>query len=191
MVHGTPLIEQLTFAWSETIRKAYNNRLINSEAGLQTHFCIALLEILRKSEHKDQWCLFIEPHLKGVKVESSRCYPDVVICEAERIIGVVELKYLPRARPGKGTEKDIQTLEAIASKSGKIELAINRYWGNSIPRKYPMAEDAVLCWAGVYKGERLKLALDRDENCKHPFLQLDALTSKDNEPEICSSVHRS
>jgi hypothetical protein len=182
MVQRTPLIQQLTEAWKKTIKDAYNNGLINSEAGLQTHFCLALLDVFQ--EKKKSRRLFIEPHLPGIKTDAAGCYPDVVICNTQRIIGVVELKYLPRARPGKGKDKDLQTLTAIAEASGEIELANDRYWGTSNARKYPLADDAVLCWAGVYTGERLKLALDLDENCKHPFLQLDAITREDDEPII-------
>ena len=43
MVRRSLLRKQLAAAWTETLSPAYANRLVNSERGLQVHFCAALL----------------------------------------------------------------------------------------------------------------------------------------------------
>jgi hypothetical protein len=178
MVHRRPLIQALTNAWRKTIAEAYCERLINSERGLQTYFCAALMEAFPTAKKQDSRRLFIEPHLPGIKGIDEGCYPDVVICNTRQIIGVVELKYLPRARPA--FEKDLQTLKAIAEAGGDIELANDRYLGPNSLRNYTLATDAVFCWAGVSK---TKPEFDRPSlGASMTFLRLDAVTQLDAKP---------
>ena len=88
---------QLAKAWQKTIKSQYQKQLINSERGLQKiYFCSALLDIFRNNPlTKNKRRIFVEPRLS---IGNDIRYPDLVICNNNRIIGVVELKYLPRAK---------------------------------------------------------------------------------------------
>jgi hypothetical protein len=161
------LRQQLADAWRQTISDPYRNQLINSERGLQVYFCVALLEQFKNLQRR----LFIEPaiRLPGRKV----LYPDIVICNSRSIIGVVELKYLPRAQPK--FSKDLKALASIADAAHSIEIANDRFRGVA-RRQYPLAKDAVLSWAGVYTGDKVNLANKFPERFRDRFLQLDEVT---------------
>lgn len=138
-----PLRSQLKEAWGIAINQRYQSELINSERGLQFYFCEALLRIFEDSGVKRR--LFIEPRLEILNGTAYR-YPDVVICNTRRIIGIVEIKYAPRVRPQKGVEKDLSTLSFAAREASRLTLSNDRYLGPNAGKKlYPLANDAVLC----------------------------------------------
>ena len=149
---------QLLKAWRTTIDVQYKKQLINSERGLQVYFCSALLDIFRKNQlTENKRRIFVEPRL-SVKSEKRRLYPDIVICNTntKQIIGVIELKYLPKVRPNfeKNIKKDIKTLEWIADHQDKIYISNDRFLGPpECINAYSLVEDAVLCWGGVYRGQ--------------------------------------
>lgn len=156
-------------AWVSIIRGPYSQGLINSERGLQVHYCIALFEQFETSTVSRR--LFIEP---SMKFQSGPIrYPDLVICNTKSIIGVVEFKYTPCGIPRLG--KDIKTLEMLAKAKEGVEISNDRFRGktNTLHR-YAVSPDAVLCWAGVYAGEGLVLPADR---LGRQFLRLDARTA--------------
>jgi hypothetical protein len=145
-----------------------------------------LVFLLREFEaEKVNRRLFIEPCVSLSKAAFSR-HPDVVICNSQRVIGIVELKYRPRARPK--FRKDLQTLELFASGPDEVTIANDRYRGiGGESRSYLLAPDAVLCWAGVYTGVRLDLRSAISDSLRKRFLQLDALTALNAKATIVSN----
>jgi len=142
------LRRQLLAAWEVTIRDHYQVQEINSERGLQVFFCGALLAMFADSPRPRR--IFVEPRLRTSAREKGPM-PDIVVCNSRAIIGVVELKYLPRATAK--VDKDLDSLHWIAARSQSIRLDNRRYCGVPIGSNvYSLANDAVLCWAGVRRG---------------------------------------
>jgi hypothetical protein len=177
------LRNQLKAAWAETISRVYSHARINSERGLQVHFCIKLLEQWDAKwpdapEEKNRRRIFVEPTviLPGCQ---KRCYPDLVICNSQRVIGVVEFKYTPRTLPD--TMKDFDTLRFISEAVGQ-ELTINnnRHRGPSEVRHYQVANDAVLCWAAIHTDQKtLKIEPDQTNPLSKRYLELRAVAGMD------------
>ena len=179
MPNRLPLKNQLLNAWQKTIEGAYQEPSINSEHGLQFHFLKKLEEYFKVDSTSRK--VFIEPKVIAGKL----LYPDVVICNSRQIIGVVELKYLPRARPK--FQKDIETLSQIAQNSQQVTVACHRYLGNrSNEKNYTLAKDAVLCWAGVYTGSTVEIERPSEISQKQ-FLLLHARTQENAPPKIESN----
>ena len=172
------LRKHLAVAWKATIAGPYADRLINSERGLQVHFCHALMNAFGGVQRR----LFIEPTIVFGGV---RRHPDVVICHTRRIIGVVELKYMPRGTPN--PSKDVDTLAKFACSGDDIALANDRFRGIGSVRSYAIASDAVLCWAGVYADAALILPTAEVEQCGSRFMRLDAITSRYAEAD-CTTI---
>lgn len=172
---------QLARAWETTIREKYVGQLINSEHGLQTYFCAALLQEFQASKTARR--LFIEPRLRFSDGSAGR-HPDVVICNTKSIVGLVEIKYVPRGKPT--YEKDLETLRLAVANAETLTISNDRFRGvTSDNRPYPLARDAVLCWAGVYAGTAVDLrAKISDQSLASRFLQLNALTTADEDPKI-------
>ena len=174
----------LTKAWHKTIEKYYLKGLINSEAGLQTFFYIELVEQFRES--KVTRVVFIEPNITADGDGTPR-FPDLVICNFKSMIGVVELKFTPRARPD--VDKDLETLNYAARNAHRLEVRNDRFLGPELKqRTYPLAHDAVLCWAGVYSGSHRPLSLTDEHDAQNHFLQLDALTSSQKNPVVLPAL---
>lgn len=176
------LRSQIKKAWNIAINKRYKAQLINSERGLQLYFCEALLRMFE--DDKVNRRLFIEPCLQLSDGIGCR-YPDVVVCNTKRIIGIIEFKYTPRIRANLIAKKDIGTLEFAAREASQLTLSNDRYLGPQARKKsYPLADDAVLCWAGVYKGDVLDLRGAINKQVLPHFLQLNALTSAEEPPNV-------
>ncbi len=135
------LRDNLRQAWIKTIEHHYNSQLISSEHALQVYFCMELLKQFEAGNLQRR--VFIEPNIQ-TSCGKTR-FPDVVICNSQKVIGIVELKYTPRGRPN--TEKDLETLSLTTSES--FEISNERYQGpQKNPRKiYSIADDAIMCWA--------------------------------------------
>lgn len=184
MTEKTLLRAQLKRAWTEAIQKKYEKQLINSENGLQIYFCAALLAEFEKSNVRRR--LFIETRLRFS--DGSARHPDIVICDTKNIVGIVELKYTPRGRPGQPSlNKDMETLMQAVTDENNLKISNDRYLGETTDkRSFPLAKNAVLCWAGVYKGKEIDLQSKiKNELLRNRFLQLSALTIKDAPPKIC------
>lgn len=175
----------LEAAWRNTIEDHYNSQLINSEHGLQVYFCMELLKLFKAVNLQRR--VFIEPNIQTSCGQSR--FPDVVICNSQKIIGIVELKYTPRGRPN--TEKDLETLSLTTSES--FEIKNERYHGPSREdlKKYTVADDAIMCWAGIYTGERINLrSIPTEQKFEDRFLQMDGLTKEKADPEIWINERR-
>lgn len=179
------LLKHLKSAWSETIRGAYQQRLINSERGLQVHFCAALLEAFAACGKSRS--IFVEPHLRLVE-KSQSIFPDLLICSSRTIIGVVELKYQPRTGPS--TKKDIATLKSLAGRPHGLLLTNERFCGPATPAPvYSLSPTAVLCWAGVYlRSEALDLRPLVSESLLLNLLQFHAVTSPERVPQLFCGI---
>ncbi len=187
MTTRNPLRGQLEKAWRSTINKNYREQLINSEHGLQIYFCAALLKEFKKTRLR----LFIAPRLSFPGHNSTiKRYPDIVICNSKSIIGIVEIKYGPRVKlADKGHKKDLDTLRMALEHADTLTISNDRFRGvTKDNRKYPLAKDAVLCWAGVYAGEEINLRKVIDNGAfRERFLQLSALTVDGEHPNVVRS----
>jgi hypothetical protein len=176
------LRSQIKKAWEIAINQRYQAQLINSERGLQLYFCEALLRMFEEAKVNRR--LFIEPCLQ-LSDETGCRYPDVVVCNTKQIIGIIEFKYAPRIRANTIAKKDIATLEFAAREASRLTLSNDRYLGPKARKKsYPLADDAVLCWAGVYKGDVIDLRGAINKQVLPHFLQLNALTIAGEAPHV-------
>lgn len=176
----TILRGDLVTAWHETIEMRYHTQEIDSERALQAHFCAALLKQFQGKKRTRR--LFIEPTIRfsnGLKTRK----PDILICDHKAIIGIVELKYKPRARAS--YTKDLDTLDMMATDHTDISVSNGRYLGPMKDgRTYQLAHDAVLCWAAVYKGRRISNPAFLDAEVGKSFLALHAITSAGEDAKI-------
>lgn len=180
MQSRSALKDQISKAWVRTIDGAYNDRLINSERGLQVYFCSALLDELKGAAGPRR--IFVEPSLTipGVSVPK---YPDIVICNTKSVIGVVEIKYQPRTKPD--YEKDVDTLTKIRQSRDGILLSNDRYRGvEENGTQYSIAKDAVFCWAGVYSAVEPNFDAHLPKEMDGRFLSLHAVTGSGRRPQI-------
>lgn len=107
--------------------------------------------------------------------------PDLLICNSREIIGVVELKYQPRARPN--YSKDLETLEWIATHGSNISITNERFRGKTADaRTYKLSKSVVYVWAGVHADKSITLPIPA--RLKSNFLELHAITTKDDDPVI-------
>ncbi len=153
---------------------------INSERGLQIHFCMALQKQFEQDNVSRR--LFIEP---SVRFESKNVIPDILIANSQRIIGVVELKYLPRIAPKR--EKDFNTLAMFGkfSNSTGITITNERYRGPQKPKLFTIAPDCVLCWASIHAGKSINTVTSLPlEEYRSRYLGLYAETTVDKPPTI-------
>jgi hypothetical protein len=176
------LRRQLCSAWQETLTGPYQNQLINSERGLQVHFCHALMREFEDT--KIQRRLFIEPTV-ALGTDGIRC-PDLIICNSQKIIGVVEFKYMPRAVPE--YTKDLETLTLLTKHASSITLTNERFRGEGASKTYPLADDAILCWAAVYAGTLIDLQHPSLSLLAERFLRLDAVTHESAPATIMPSL---
>lgn len=168
----SPLRSQIQTAWHQTIKEEYNKQLINSERGLQVYFCKRLMDQFQEAGMCRR--LFIEPRINISTGDSPR-YPDIVICNTRNIIGVVEIKYAPRARPD--YEKDLETLDLLLQHGSAITLSNDRYRGElEVHRSFSLAPDPVLCWAGVYAYPEQSIQHQMGLAINHHVMALHALT---------------
>lgn len=171
-------------AWSDAIRFKYRDGSINSERALQFWFCHYMMQEWA-SKDLDKFLLFIEPNFQTT--EGKTLIPDVVVCNSQRIIGVFELKYQPRSEAS--YVKDHGTLSWFANNAGAVTLTNERYLGEPISQKnYELAPDAVLCWAGIYKGDQPFQTIPSQENER--FLSLHGLARNGRDPIVLPSVHQ-
>jgi hypothetical protein len=164
----------LEFAWRRTIEEVYDRGRVDSEASLQVHFSRYLLQRF-EDERRDRR-IFVEPNIISIP-QSLHKKPDLLICNQRSIIGIVELKYKPRARAI--YTKDLETLDLLSKHRLNFVVSNERYLGpSSTERKYKIMSNAVLCWAAIYSGERIKSARFEEAESREEFLGLHALTSQ-------------
>lgn len=180
MPQRTCLRTQIECAWRRTIENYYNAQLINSERGLQVYFCAELLGELKEASGPRR--IFIEPSIHTAGSDKPK-YPDIVICNTKSVIGIIEIKYLPRGKPI--YQKDIDTLEKLLNSHDSVEIANTRYRGiDAGGRFYALANDAVFCWAGVYAGKQPSFEDEICNGLRKRFMSLHAITQHGEKPEV-------
>jgi hypothetical protein len=143
-----PLQNKLIAAW-EKCKKDYDARRINSERTLQAALWAHLNQLIRKDPIRKHQRLFLEPIFR---VEAGVVYPDLVICNSRTIIGVIEIKYIPRARPK--FSKDLKTLAALASQRKDLKMENVRFRGVSADHMtFQFSEHVLFAWAGIHRSE--------------------------------------
>ena len=180
------LRRQLRRAWADTIRTAYMDQVVSSERALQVHFTARLMDIFWNDGVNRR--VFVEPMMR--LDTGARVHPDLLICNSNSIIGVVELKYQPKVRPK--VDKDFATFESLAEHGAGIEIQNRRYRGPDGGRgRFAMHADPVFVWAGVYRGPIQEIPSWWPESFDpSQLLVLHAATRADSEPEIVATSGR-
>lgn len=174
-----PLRNKLIAAW-EQCKKDYDARRINSERTLQASLWAHLNQLIRRDTIRKHQRLFLEPIFR---VETGIVYPDLVICNSRTIIGVVEIKYLPRTHPK--FSKDLKTLAALANERKDLKMENVRFRGVEAEQvKFKFSEHVLFVWAGIHRSEFA--ALDAFEARRHEaigeyYFEMHGLTN-DGEP---------
>jgi hypothetical protein len=185
MKQRAKLKSQILSAWQSCICDDYCQQRINSERSLQASFWSRLNNKLSHNRRT-----FIEPRMPVDLGSSQKIYiPDIVICNSRQIIGVIELKYLPRSKPR--YEKDVNNLADIAKHKSGIILSNERFWGPAVDsRKYTLAENVLFVWASVHAGsedtwdEDVRAFAAKRKELQECFLELHAQTDKNRLPTI-------
>lgn len=121
------------------------DQVISSERALQVHFTARLMDLFWEDGVKRR--VFVEPKMQ--LDTGARVHPDLLICNARAIIGVVELKYQPRISPQ--YQKDFATFESLAAHCTAIEIDNERYRGpDGGGGRFALSADPMYLWAGVY-----------------------------------------
>jgi hypothetical protein len=167
--------------WKELVENEYAQRRVNSERSLQAAYWAKLNEALSPRTHR----IFIEPRLSPDGGTTS-LFPDLVICNSQRVIAVIELKYQPRVKPS--IIKDLNSLTALAN-TDDIALTADRYAGpRSKSRSYELNNNVLYVWAGIHRPTPEDLIgvspITCPELLEGRFLCLRAVTSRDAAPVI-------
>ena len=182
-----PLQQQLFAAWRYSIEQDYRNQRINSERSLQASLWAQLNHILPPKQRR----MFIEPKLAFTENGTRRrLYPDIVICNTQTVIAVVELKYQPRVNPS--FAKDLESLRSISRHRDQLTVENSRFRGTKRdPRTYAFADSMLFVWAGVhqrttpsYATQDVPLLADGIPELEHCFMELHAETDERNAPHV-------
>lgn len=170
-------------AWEQSIQNDYSAQRINSERTLQASFWSHLNQSLPRTRR-----LFIEPTITlhvGGKIK--KIIPDVVVCNTQQVIAIIELKFTPRTRPR--FEKDIANMALLARHRQALSISNQRYRGvPSDEREYSLSEKVLFVWAGIHAGggQKQHLFAAAHPELKGAYLQLHAATKNKLAPEIYS-----
>ncbi|WP_145383347.1 hypothetical protein [Botrimarina mediterranea] len=110
-----------------------------------------------------------------------------MICNSQRVVAIVELKYQPRAKPS--TVKDLNSLTALAHAENVALTADHRFAGpQSKPRPYALNDKVLYVWAGIHRQTPEDIVGASPIICpsllEGRFLCLRAVTSRDAAPII-------
>lgn len=169
----------LSHAWRHSVAQAYAGQMVHGERGLLVQFAHQLMQ--RFEADAPQRRLYVDPVFLGP--EGRLRVPDLAICWAGQVVALVMLQHQPRQAPE--VEKAMATLRGFAALAGRdLLLAQERYLGpgEDLLRQYTLAPDALLCWAGLYRGPQARdlHATDLGER----FLGLHALTEPHKPPKL-------
>lgn len=141
-----PLQLQLLAAWRNTIENHYDKCLLNSERSLQASFWSHIVAELPNNRRT-----FIEPRIKHHRGPAiPRIYPDILVCNSQTVIAVIEIKYTPKTPPQ--FKKDINTLNWVAKNKSRLYVENNRYQGDASETEwYDFADNTLFVWAGVHR----------------------------------------
>jgi hypothetical protein len=146
------LRSQIVRAWRLTIIEDYE--FINSERSLQAALWSRLNKALAEKLPPKSRRLFIEPK---ITVKRKNFHPDIVICNTRQVIGIIELKFKPRAAAS--WRNDLKKFRAIAGCKTRIAISHDRYRGIARRNKpYTLAKTVLYVWAGVHAESDFDLA---------------------------------
>jgi hypothetical protein len=176
------LQKQLVTAWKHVIEQDYLSQRINSERSLQAALWARLNQELPATRR-----LFIEPAIQlGDDQSKKTMIPDIVVCNTREVIGILELKYMPRTSPR--VEKDIKNLATIAKERAYLSIANDRFRGKDKDVKtYPLSRNVLFAWAGIHSREiqpgspLYSAGYPELDGC---FLELHAITSQGEDPHV-------
>ncbi len=132
-------------AWQRTIDIDYARQRINSERSLQASMWANLSSILPDTRR-----LFIEPCMSVAGHARQLRYPDIVVCNTREVIGIIELKYQPRARPD--WTKDLATFQWTFDHRAVVTVSNHRFRGiETDSHVYPLSRRILYVWAGVHR----------------------------------------
>ena len=171
-------------AWQEVISNHYLQQLIVSERALQSYFCERIRYEFSQKQRLTRR-LLLEPKLKNL-ASHERFQPDILVCDHEKVIAVIELKYQPNQRPN--FEPDLWKLACIAKDLGRFEVANNRFRGPRVMQEpYRVAPNVLYVWAGVYGSEYIEISTKIDMCIAQQFLALHAVTHVGSLPDVYRS----
>ena len=179
MANRSLLKSQIREAWRQSIANDYAAQRINSERSLQASLWSNLNTLLAPKTRR----MFIEPCMSTPGLDRQLRYPDLVICNSRKVIGIIELKYQPRAQPR--WRKDIDTFHFLATHRNVISISNSRFLGIAVDaRTYPLARDVLFVWAGVQAPCELKLSEYVDSTLAPYFMSLHAQTQHSGAPTL-------
>lgn len=187
---------QIKSAWRAAMSSDYCSQRINSERSLQASVWRSLFQIFDEESRKAPRGrstaprhIFIEAPLSLlVKGKRTVRRPDIIVCDANKIIAVIELKYTPRV--GGAHQKDVETLRLIADARTTIAYTNARQLGHgNKPVTFTLADDSVFVWAGVHNdankvSEPLSGPTDIGSGPEATLLELHTLTKSGESPKI-------
>jgi hypothetical protein len=136
----------------ESACSLYREGLINSEAGLSAAMWNELRAQFIENE-LDTFKVVVQPRLEfaeGGNLDPSVRYPDLVVCNRDQAIGVIELKFAPRGRPS--SLKDLRTFEKLATIApNSLEVRRDRWHGMNPLKAFSLADDAIFVWGAIGK----------------------------------------
>ncbi len=179
-----PLQELIIKSWKECIRRDYINQRINSERSLQASFWSCLNKNIQIKTNRQ---LFIETPIKiNINGSIKKVIPDIIICSPQKVIAVIELKYLPRGQPK--YEKDLETLALISKHRNKIKVINKRFRGENKQRtEYDLSSKMLFVWASVHAEEKKQTDVPYSHGknyLKGCYLELHAETVDNNKPYV-------
>jgi hypothetical protein len=183
-----PLRRRIQSGWETCIKDDVDSFRVNSERSLQAALWFRLTEeFLADDSRKRQ--ILIEPH---ISIGKDHYFPDLVICNSRRIIGVIELKYQPKREPS--VDKDLSTLSALWTCQDKdVGVTLRRHRGpNAKVKTFHISDDLLIVWAGVHSAissERTNGILPTNKECYPYFMRLHAATSDDDIAKVSSCEH--
>ena len=179
MANRSLLKSQIREAWRQSITDDYAVQRINSERSLQASLWSKLNALLATTSRR----MFIEPCMSVPGLGRQVRYPDLVICNSREVIGIIELKYQPRARPK--WHKDVDTFHFLATHRETISISNTRFRGTvADARLYPLANDVLFVWAGVHTACDLMLNEHVDPLLAPHFMSLHAETQLSGPPNL-------
>ena len=179
-----PLQELIVKSWKESIKRDYSNQRINSERSLQASFWSCLNKNIQTKTNRQ---LFIEVPIKvNIGKNSKKVIPDIIICSPQKVIAVIELKYLPRGQPS--YKKDIETLALLSQHKHMIQISNSRFRGNNKKRtEYDFSSNVLFILASVHAKEKIKTDTPYSSGNKYLkgcYMELHAETVQDKSPLI-------
>ena len=149
-------IDQVFELW-EGVKEDYSLGLINTERCLQ-----ASLYHYTRNNLKDL-TPFVEPGLRYVEGRGYSFIPDLVFCEGNRLVGIMEIKFTPHYYPN--YEWDIKKLNSLwEDKQDGHQIAINPQTGKWLSEEMFITEETLFMFAVVAQHDAA--AVDKQAVCE-------------------------